>query len=108
MRRAAGAATRQMGPEPMKPIRLLTISAATLILISQAPSIAQDVLSGLQQSEWEGTFDAQSSLSRPVATTAPILSAQTLPAMEQAIYAYQDLVSRGGWNAVPADKTLKI
>ena len=28
--------------------------------------------------------------------------------MEQAIYAYQDLVARGGWPSVPADKELKI
>ena len=38
----------------------------------------------------------------------PILSPQTIPAMEQAVYAYQDLVARGGWNSVPADKELKM
>ena len=49
----------------------------------------------------------QSSIARPVATVTPILSPQTLPAMEQAIYVYQDLVARGGWNSVPADMELQ-
>jgi murein L,D-transpeptidase YcbB/YkuD len=69
---------------------------------------AQDALSGVQQSEWAENFDTQSSLGRPVATVTPILSPQTLPAMEAAIFAYQDLVARGGWNAVPSDKALKL
>lgn len=62
----------------------------------------------IRQSEWAENFDSQSRLAQPVATTTPVLSAQTIPAMEQAIYAYQDLVARGGWNSVPADKVLKL
>ena len=62
----------------------------------------------MQQSEWAESFDAQSFIARPVATTTPILSAQTVPAMEQAIYVYQDLVARGGWPSVPADMELRI
>jgi murein L,D-transpeptidase YcbB/YkuD len=64
---------------------------------------AQDTLTGVEQSEWAESFDAQSFIARPVSTTVPILSPQTLPALEQAIYAYQDLVARGGWQPVPAD-----
>ena len=64
--------------------------------------MAQDTLSGLLQTEWEAGFDSQSQITRPTNATTPILSPQTVPAMEQAIYAYQDLVSRGGWNNVPA------
>ena len=63
---------------------------------------------GLQQSEWAESFDSQSPVTRPVTTTTPILSPQAVPAMEQAIFAYQDLVARGGWNSVPADKELRI
>ncbi|HWT30388.1 MAG TPA: L,D-transpeptidase family protein, partial [Propylenella sp.] len=75
-----------------------------------APSVlrAQDAISGLLQTEWESGFDAQSTISRPVATKTPILSPLTIPAMEQAIFAYQDLAARGGWNSVPADKELRL
>jgi murein L,D-transpeptidase YcbB/YkuD len=71
-------------------------------------SLAQDALVGVHQSEWAESFDAQSSIARPVATVVPILSPQTVPAMEQAIYAYQDLVARGGWTSVPATAELRI
>jgi murein L,D-transpeptidase YcbB/YkuD len=87
--------------------RTLALSAAAAVLLPLA-ALAQDSLTGLEQTEWADTFDAQSAVSRPVTTTIPILSPQTVPAMEQAIYAYQDLVARGGWNSVPADKELRI
>ncbi|MHA1189949.1 MAG: L,D-transpeptidase family protein, partial [Alphaproteobacteria bacterium] len=57
---------------------------------------------------WADTFDSKPALSRPVRTRAPILSASTPPAIEQAIFVYQDLVARGGWPMVSADETLKI
>ncbi len=91
------------------------ISFTTRLLLGLALSVpavgavrAQDALSGVRQSEWAENFDTQSSLGRPVATVTPILSPQTLPAMEAAIFAYQDLVARGGWNSVPSDKVLKL
>ncbi|MYZ46700.1 L,D-transpeptidase family protein [Propylenella binzhouense] len=62
----------------------------------------------IRASEWAEGFDSQSRMSQPVSTTTPILSPQTIPAMEQVIYAYQDLVARGGWSRVPADKALKL
>ena len=63
---------------------------------------------GLRQSEWKETFDAGSTARRPVVTNSAILSYQTIPAMEQAIFLYQDLAARGGWNFVPADKQLRL
>jgi murein L,D-transpeptidase YcbB/YkuD len=97
----------RQGFNAMGSIRTLTVCAAFAVL-APAAGFAQDALTGLQQTEWAEGFDAQSTISRPVTTTTPILSPQTVPAMEQAIYVYQDLVARGGWNAVPADKELKI
>jgi murein L,D-transpeptidase YcbB/YkuD len=91
----------------MKVLAQAMISTAALLLTPVA-ALAQDVLTGIQQTEWAQGFDAQSTITRPVATTTPILSPQTIPAMEQAIYAYQDLVARGGWNSVPADAELRI
>jgi murein L,D-transpeptidase YcbB/YkuD len=92
----------------MKAFGFLMISAAVAALGVPGTASAQDLLSGVQQTEWAQGFDAQSIVTRPVATTTPILSPQTIPAMEQAIYAYQDLVARGGWNSVPADMELRI
>jgi murein L,D-transpeptidase YcbB/YkuD len=83
---------------------LLKMAFSLAAMAMWAPlAAAQDTLSGLEQSEWAESFDAQSFIARPVSTTVPILSPQTVPAMEQAIYAYQDLVARGGWQPVQAD-----
>ncbi|MGH6925890.1 MAG: L,D-transpeptidase family protein [Propylenella sp.] len=93
----------------MRPmLRTLTLCAALGALLAPASGVAQDALTGVQQTEWAEGFDAQSTIARPVTTTTPILSPLTLPAMEQAVYVYEDLVARGGWNMVPADKELKI
>ena len=88
--------------------RLMTISAVAGVLLAPSALRAQDAISGLLQTEWEAGFDAQSTITRPVTTKTPILSPLTIPAMEQAIFAYQDLAARGGWNSVPADKGLRI
>jgi murein L,D-transpeptidase YcbB/YkuD len=84
------------------------VAFAASAFTGAAPGAAQDAFSGVQQSEWADGFDSRSTVARPVTTSAPILSAQTVPAIEQAIYVYRDLVARGGWNSVPADKELKI
>lgn len=91
----------------MQRIRMLAYAAAG-VLVWPTAGLAQDALTGVLQPEWAESFDAQSQVSRPVTTTAPMLSPYTIPAMEQAIYVYQDLVARGGWNKVPATKELRI
>ena len=91
----------------MQSFRRVAVSLAAMAFFAPA-AFAQDNLTGVEQSEWQESFDAQSLISRPVSTSVPILSAQTVPAMEQAIYAYQDLVARGGWPSVPADMELKM
>src|SRR3954452_9184851 len=91
----------------MRSLQALAISMVAVAFFVPAVS-AQEDLSGVQQSEWAESFDAQSTIARPVSTSVPILSAQTVPAMEQAIYVYEDLVARGGWPSVPADMELKI
>jgi murein L,D-transpeptidase YcbB/YkuD len=92
----------------MTPIRAFLLSAAASATLVSTQGVAQDFLAGIKQTEWAESFDAQSQVARPVSTTVPILSPQTVPAMEQAIFAYQDLVARGGWTGVPADKELRI
>ena len=92
----------------MTSFKTLMFSAAAAMIMLPGAASAQNAITGLLQTEWAQGFDAQSSVTRPVTTTMPILSPQTIPAMEQAVYAYQDLVARGGWNSVPADKELKM
>ena len=87
---------------------LLKVAVSLAAALCAPMAGAQDTLTGVEQSEWAEGFDAQSFIARPVATTIPILSPQTVPAMEQAIYAYQDLVARGGWQSVPADMELRM
>ena len=70
-------------------------------------AFAQDALPACSRRNGRRVSTPSRRSSRPVTTTMPILSPQTVPAMEQAIYAYQDLVARGGWNSVPADKELQ-
>ena len=72
----------------MTSIRALSISAAAALLLGSA-ALAQDALSGISQTEWAEGFDSQSTVTRPVTTSTPILSPSTLPAMEQAILAQQ-------------------
>ena len=83
--------------------------AAVFAIAAVMPFGAQAQTSGsLPQSEWNQSFDVGADSLRPVVTATPILSPQTIPAMEQAIFLYQDLVARGGWEAVPAEEQLKI
>jgi len=90
--------------------RSLLIGACVAALgLTTGVAGAQGMMSqGLQQTEWADGFDAPGRDVRPVSTRTPILSAQTVPAMEYAIAAYQDLVDRGGWGFVPEDTALKI
>ncbi len=84
---------------------------ALFVAVAGLPAIAsaQNTDKGaLRQSEWQQSFDGGETSTRPVLTTTPILSEQTVPAMEQAIFVYQDLVSRGGWGGVPSDTQLKL
>jgi murein L,D-transpeptidase YcbB/YkuD len=89
------------------------LSGSAYLLAGVSAAAAQStgalpVFQSLKQSEWADTFDGQSRAVRPVTTSIPILSPQTVPAMEQAIFIYQDLVERGGWPVVPSEVPLKI
>ena len=87
--------------------------AASLAFIGAGAAIAQDAggiaaFQKLKQSEWADNFDSGARSVRPVRTSVPILSPSTVPAIEQAIFVYQDLASRGGWNTVPSGEALKL
>ena len=87
--------------------------AAIIALVGVGGAIAQDAggiaaYQKLKQSEWADNFDSGARSVRPVRTNVPILSPTTVPAIEQAIFVYQELVSRGGWNTVPSEEALKL
>lgn len=58
--------------------------------------------------DWSDGFDAASNGAASVRTSAPILSPDTAQAVEYAIQNYTDIVARGGWPMVPADKKLSL
>ena len=85
--------------------------AASAIL--SRPAIAQntieDILSSTQRGVWDDQFDARASAQTGrVVSTEPIFSPETVTHIEQTLYQYQNIVSRGGWPMVPANKALKL
>jgi murein L,D-transpeptidase YcbB/YkuD len=78
--------------------------AAALI---PAAARAQQADTAGDQAEWRQSYETSDRISIGREST-PILSPATLAATEAAIQNYQGIVSRGGWNAVPATAELKI
>jgi murein L,D-transpeptidase YcbB/YkuD len=77
-----------------------------------APAPAQDPISSVLQSgggtEWSDGFDAASVGAADVATSTPTMSNEIAYALQEAIARYSDIVARGGWPMVPAEKVLRI
>lgn len=82
------------------------------------PAVAQDALGSpnyisqaLQQgagSEWSDGFDTASVSAADVRTSIPTLSPEIVSAVQGAIAEYANIVARGGWPTVPADKALRL
>ncbi|MGJ8532838.1 MAG: L,D-transpeptidase family protein [Alphaproteobacteria bacterium] len=60
------------------------------------------------QNEWGESFDNQQANVQAVRTNRPVLNPQASVEAEWALQQYSSIMSRGGWNAVPADTTLKL
>ena len=58
--------------------------------------------------EWSDSYDAASVSAADVRTSTPILSTAIVDAVSNAITQYSDIVAKGGWPIVPAEKKLKI
>ena len=78
-----------------------------LAAILAAPALAQKADNVGEQAEWRQSYETSERIAVGREST-PILSPATLAASEAAIQAYQGIVARGGWNAVPATAELKI
>lgn len=83
--------------------------AATLVAGgAKAQDVVSDILKSTGRGNWDDTFDARVSSGAKVASTLPIFSPQTVAFTEQAIGAYQGIVSQGGWGQVPDTKKLQL
>ena len=87
---------------------LSAAAAGALVAALQIPAaFAQQAVDVGEQAEWRQSYESSGRISVGREAT-PILSPATLAATEAAIQAYQGIVARGGWTAVPATGELKI
>ena len=91
------------------------LTAATLAWLAHAaPASADQPQSPIDEvlqngsAEWSDGYDAASVGAADVRTTIPTLSPQIVSALQAAIAQYSDIVAKGGWPVVPAEKVLKI
>ena len=94
------------GRGPGVALRALSV-AGVLALAGLGPTHAQDADRFSDQAEWAQGYDADARLSVQRSTT-PVLSNATFDATERAVETYRRIVQAGGWNKVPAGRTLKL
>jgi murein L,D-transpeptidase YcbB/YkuD len=61
-----------------------------------------------KQSGWDSRFDDGARNVVPVLSNEPMFSPASSVNLERAIRQYQDMITRGGWPYVPADKVLSV
>lgn len=66
------------------------------------------ILNANNRDRWSDQFDARSRQTARVASNTPVFAPQTIDYVHQAIAEYQDIVGRGGWPVVPANKKLRL
>jgi murein L,D-transpeptidase YcbB/YkuD len=87
---------------------LLSATASGAALIA-GPALAQRVpQGGGGQAEWRQSYDASPLRDKPVKSSAPILSPQTIQATEMALQQLQQIVAQGGWRPLPAGQRMKL
>lgn len=95
-------------PDLNRRIFLAGASASGLALSSGA-ALAQRVSpSAGGQSEWRQQYDSSPLRDKPVKSSAPILSPQTIAATDAAVQQFQQIVSSGGWRPLPGGQRLKL
>jgi murein L,D-transpeptidase YcbB/YkuD len=91
--------------------RLFAALAAGVVAFAAVPGFAEDPIDQVLQNgsaEWSDGFDAASVGAADIRTTIPTMSPQIIEALQYAITQYSDIVAKGGWPVVPADKKLQI
>jgi murein L,D-transpeptidase YcbB/YkuD len=84
------------------------LAAAAVAGRASAQDVVGDILKSSTRGNWDDQFDARASDTNKVASTLPIFSQQTVAFTEQAVGRYQNIVSQGGWEPVPATKKLQL
>ena len=82
-----------------------TACAAFAVALGSSPSKAQDQDVG--QAEWPQSYEASPHMAVAREAT-PVLSPATVDATQAAIQKYQDIVAKGGWNALPGGPELRV
>jgi murein L,D-transpeptidase YcbB/YkuD len=82
-----------------------TAGAAFAVALGSIPSRAQE--QDASQAEWPQSYEASPKMALQREAT-PILSSATVDATQAAIQKYQDIVAKGGWEAVPAGPEQRI
>jgi len=87
-----------------------SVAVAAFALFLGSAAAMDPIQEVLQQraAEWSDGFDPAVVSAPDVRTSVPIMSDDTVQAMEQAIAQYSDIVARGGWPVVPAEQALRI
>jgi murein L,D-transpeptidase YcbB/YkuD len=91
--------------EEMSQLSLTRRETVLALLSGVATAAAAPALA--QQAEWRQSYDAgaRNAVAR---SSTPMLSAEALQATEQAIVAYRDLASRGGWPQVQLPDRMSV
>lgn len=84
------------------------LAAAVVAGHASAQDVVGDILKSSTRGNWDDQFDARANDTNKVASTLPIFSQQTVAFTEQAVAQYQNIVSQGGWEQVPATKKLQL
>ncbi|HRJ69658.1 MAG TPA: L,D-transpeptidase family protein [Beijerinckiaceae bacterium] len=90
--------------------RLFLMGAVSAGAVSTSAAVAAPNDGGIigGQAEWRQQYDSSPLRHRPVKSSAPILSPQTIAATEQAVGLLQQVVQRGGWQPLPTSIRLKL
>jgi murein L,D-transpeptidase YcbB/YkuD len=99
----------------VKPIAFLRAEGRGLVFLAaigalgfaSAPVAFAQQADAPPQAEWRQSYETADRLAVHRETT-PVLSPETVAATEAAIQRYQDIVARGGWNAVPGGPELRV
>jgi murein L,D-transpeptidase YcbB/YkuD len=83
-------------------------SSVAAFALAMGEAFAQRNSGAAGQAEWRQNYDASPLRDKPVTSTAPILSPQTIAATEAAIGQFQQIVARGGWQPFPTGQRLKL
>ncbi|RBP14039.1 murein L,D-transpeptidase YcbB/YkuD [Roseiarcus fermentans] len=87
--------------------RLLLGAAMGALALAGLIPLAARAADADGQAEWPQSYEASPRMAIEREST-PILSAATVDATQAAIQKYQDIVTRGGWSAVPPGADLRI